>query len=134
MGCRRADVLSRTALGIPLMLALPAIASAQYNCAVTIEWKGKAILAGEIRDTDRPPTDQLWELLKTLSFAPARDAKDLPDPKAVAQATLKGELRVKINGAGEVPVAELRLVRNPFNPGAWVIAPDEVTRIVRLRK
>lgn len=116
------------------MLALPGVAEAQYRCGVAIELKGKAILQGTIRDVERPPTDELWELLKTLSFAPNKSAKDVPDPTVAETTTLKGDLRVTINGAGHVDVKELGLVRNKYAPETWQIAPAEVTRILKLRK
>src|SRR5262245_62962816 len=81
-------------------------ALAQYRCAVAIELKGKEILKGQIRDVERPPTDQLWDLLKTLSFSPTANAKDLPDSGTATKTTLKGELRVTIDGAGSVPLTE----------------------------
>lgn len=121
-------------LGFAGILAAPGTVHAQYNCAVAIELKGKDILKGTIRDTERPPTDQLWEMLKSLSFSATASGKDLPDPKTVEKTTLKGALRVKINGAGNVELKELTLVRNRFNSAAWVIAPDEVTRILKMRK
>jgi hypothetical protein len=130
----RIGVLLASALGLCLCLLATPEARAQYRCAVGIELKGKTILAGQIRDTERPETDQLWELLKTLSFSPTSAAKDLPDPKTAERATLKGDLRVKVDGAGQVQLEELRLVRNKFDPTAWVIAPEDVTRILKLRK
>ncbi len=123
-----------TLLGIACLVAIPDRAVAQYQCAVAIELKGKAVLKGEIRDTERPSTDQLWELLKSLSFSPTKDGKDLPSAKSAEQATLKGEIRVKVNGAGEVALRELGLVRNQFNPDAWVIAPADVALIIKMRK
>lgn len=132
----------RTKIRIPLLAllaivcvaAVPGTASAQYNCAVAIELKGKEILNGQIRDVERPPTDQLWDHLRTLSFSPTANAKDLPDPKTVEKTTLKGELRVKIDGAGNVELSELNLVRNKRNTSAWVIAPEDVLRILKMRK
>jgi len=121
-------------VGIVCIAAIPGQAMAQYNCAVSIELKGKTILSGGIRDVERPPTDQLWETLHTLSFSPAASAKDLPDPQTVEKTTLKGDLRVKINGAGHVELTELNLVQNKFNTSAWVIAPEDVTRILKMRK
>ena len=121
-------------LGIACVMTIPGKAIAQYNCAVAIELKGKEILKGQIRDVERPPTDQLWQHLNTLSFSPAEDAKDLPDPKTVEKTTLKGDLRVKINGAGYVELKEISLVRNKRNAAAWVIAPDDVDRILKMRK
>jgi hypothetical protein len=133
--CRATTRIRCIALvGIACIAAVPGTATAQYNCPVAVELDGKKILAGEIRDVSRPPTDRLWELLKTLSFSPAKDAKDLPDPKTHETASLKGELRVKITGAGQVGVKELNLVRNKLNLEAWVIAPADVTRILELRK
>jgi hypothetical protein len=123
----------RVLLVIAAVASMPTLAVAQYRCAVAIDLKGKTVLAGEIRDVERPPTDELWKLLKTLSFSPGKDGADLPDPKVTEKATLKGELRVKVNGAGQVALTELRLVRNPFNDAAWVIAPEDVTRILALR-
>ena len=122
------------ALGIPCVMAMPSRVFAQYRCAVAIELKGKAILKGEIRDVERPPTNQLWELLQSLSFSATENGKDVPDPKTVDRVTLKGELRVKVNGAGQVQLEELRLVRNKLNASAWVIAPEDVTRILKMRK
>jgi hypothetical protein len=132
----------RTTIGIPFLALLgivciatvPGKAIAQYNCAVAIELKGKDVLKGQIRDVERPPTDQLWELLKSLSFSPTANGNDLPDPKSVEETTLKGALKVKINGAGNVELSELKLVRNKLNTSAWVIAPEEVTRILKMRK
>jgi hypothetical protein len=128
------DVHFFAIFGIAFIAAIPGKAIAQYNCAVAIELKGKEILKGQIRDVERPPTDQLWELLKSLSFSPTPNAKDLPDPKSTEKTTLKGHLRVKINGAGNVEMSELNLVRNKLNTSAWVIAPEDVTRILRMRK
>src|ERR1019366_10363503 len=99
--------------------ALPSNADAQYRCAVAVEIKEKAVLQGQIRDVERPPTDQLWELLRTLSFSPTKEGRELPDLNAVEQATLKGKLRVAVNGAGDVELTELHLVRNKFNNSAW---------------
>jgi hypothetical protein len=59
---------------------------------------------------------------------------DLPNPEAVEKTTLKGEVRVIINGAGNVEVAELNLVRNKRNTSAWVIAPEDVEKILKVRK
>ena len=109
------------------------MAAAQYRCAVSIELKGKTVLQGEIRDTERPSTDQLWDLLKTLSFSPASKSKDLPDPQSVERATLKGGLRVKVNGEGQVELKEISLVRNKRSTDAWIIAPDDVARILKMR-
>jgi hypothetical protein len=61
------------ALGISSLAVVPGQVRAQYNCAVTIDWKGKTVLQGQIRDTERPPTAELWKLLKTLSFSPTTD-------------------------------------------------------------
>src|SRR2546425_10932828 len=106
-------------LGVVWLATFPGQVDAQYRCAVAIELKGKAVLQGEIRDTERPSTKQLWDLLKTLSFSATKDGKDLPDPKSVETATLKGELRVKINGAGQVELKEITLVRNKLSTEAW---------------
>ena len=121
-------------VGITFLAALPATADAQYRCAVAIEIKGKPVLQAQIRDVERPPTDELWDLLKSLSFSPTKDGKDLPDPTTNEQTTLKGDLRVTINGAGNVELTELRLVRNKLSTSAWVIAPADVTRILKMRK
>ena len=121
-------------LGIACLAAMPAKASAQYNCPVAIELKGDKILIGQIRDEQRPSTARLWELLNTLSFSPDKGFKDLPEEETIGKATLKGELRVKIDGAGDVALKELNLVRNKYNAEAWVIAPADVTRIIRMRK
>jgi hypothetical protein len=121
-------------LGIVCVAMVPGTVVAQYNCAVAIEHKGKDILKGQIRDVERPPTDQLWELLKTLSFSPTANGNDLPDPKSVEKTTLKGTLKVKINGAGNVELSELNLVRNKLTKTAWVIAPEDVIRILKMRK
>jgi hypothetical protein len=122
-------------LTIACLTALPSQCYAQYNCPVKIELQGKALLEGLIRDTERPPTDVLWEInLQTLSFSPAKDAKGLPDPKTKGEAKLAGDLSVVIDGAGQVRLKELRLVRNKFNSSAWVIAPEDFKRILQLRK
>lgn len=130
----RSGIVLGIALSIAGLAAVPGHAVAQYRCAVAIELKGKTILAGEIRDTERPSTEELWDILRTLSFSATKDGRDLPDPKAVDQTTLKGALRVKVNGAGEVQLEELRLVRNKFNTSAWVIAPEDFARILKMRK
>lgn len=129
----RTGVFAALVVGITCLLAVPTQAFAQYRCAVVIELKGKAILAGEIRDVERPPTNELWMTLNSLSFSPTKGSKDLPDPKSVDRATLKGELCVKVNGAGQVQLGELHLVRNKFNTSAWVIASDDAARILKMR-
>ena len=121
-------------VGIACLAAMPAEASAQYNCPVAIELKGDKILNGQIRDEQRPSTARLWELLNSLSFSPDNGFKGLPEEKTVGKATLKGELRVTIDGAGDVALKELNLVRNKYNAEAWVIAPADVTRILGMRK
>ena len=74
-------------------LAAPGAADAQYRCGVAIELKGKVVFKGEILDTERPSTDELWNLLKTLSFTPAgKNIKDLPADKSVEQANTEGRL------------------------------------------
>jgi hypothetical protein len=134
MHLSKTGILFASALAVAYLALSPGLVRAQYNCGVAIELKGKAVLKGQIRDTQRPRTDQLWELLKTLSFSPTEAGKVVPDPKAEDRATLKGELQVKINGAGQVKLEELRLVRNKYDATAWVIAPEEVTLILNIRK
>jgi hypothetical protein len=134
MNHRTIGIFLITLFGVVGPMALPGKANAQYRCAVVIELKGAAVLRGQIRDVERPPTDELWKMLETLSFSPTKDGKDMADPKSVEQTTLKGELRVKVNGAGEVDLKELRLVRNKNNAEAWVIAPEDFTRILKMRK
>lgn len=123
----RAGLIAVVGLGF---LAAPDRVAAQYNCAVTIELDGKGILRGTIIDVERPPTEQLWQTLNTLSFSGSAKA----DPQNPARATLKGDLRVIINGAGDVKLNELRLVQNKYNASAWVIAPEDVAQILKLRK
>lgn len=110
-------------LGLAASIVLPGSALAQYNCAVTIDVKDKVVLKGTIRDVERPPTEELWQILQTLAFTGDKEFKG----------TLKGQVRVKINGAGEVKLEELQLVPNKRGDG-WVIAPDDFARIVKLRK
>jgi hypothetical protein len=133
MNRRQLVVLFVVLLGVAGWAALTGRAVAQYRCAVAIDLKGKAVLAGEIRDTERPRTNELWELLKTLSFNPTKDGQALPDPKSVERTKLEGEIRVRINGAGQVQLKELSLVRNKLDANAWVIAPEDVARILKLR-
>ena len=125
-------VLSIVAAAIVLVAPRPA--AAQYLCPVGIELNGKKVLAAQIRDTERPSTDVLWQLLMTLSFSPTEDGKTLPNAADAKATTLKGKVRVQINGAGEVSLGELGLVQNRNNAGAWVIAPGDVTRILEMRK
>jgi hypothetical protein len=110
--------------GLVAIIALPGLARAQYNCAVTIDVKDKVVLKGTIRDVERPPTEELWQILQTLSFTGDKEF----------QGTLKGQIRVKINGAGEVKLEELQLVPNKRDSKSWVIAPDDYAKIVKLRK
>ena len=121
--------ISAAFLGFACMIVLPAWASAQYNCAVTIDVKDKVVLKGTIRDVERPPTDELWQILQTLAFDGSVADKD-----SEGRGILKGVIRVKINGAGEVKLEELRLVPNKRDAKSWVIAPDDYARIVKLRK
>jgi hypothetical protein len=122
-------------LGVGCLAALPSRGYGQYNCPVAIEFRGKAVLEGRIRDVERPSTDVLWEeKLKTLSFSPTEYGKDRSDLKAGEKTKLEGELRVVIDGAGHVSVKELHLVRNKFDTSAWVIAPEDFKRILELRK
>jgi len=121
-------------LGTIILAAMAAPADAQYRCAVAIQLKGKDVLKGEIRDTEPPSTDLLWELLHSLSFSPTDEAKGVPELKWVEKSTLTGELHVSINGAGSMKLKELRLIPNKRNPDAWVIEPSEVTRILQMRK
>lgn len=117
-------------LGLAVVAAAPGRAQAQYNCAVNIEMGGKNVLAGQIRDEKRPSTPQLWELLQTLSF----NEKEKGLTKENGGLTLKGDVRVIIDGAGQVKLSELRLVPNKFDATAWVIAPEDVARILKIRK
>jgi hypothetical protein len=107
---------------------------AQYDCSVSIELDGKAVLAGRIRDEQRPSTEALWNLLKTLSFERTTVGKEVADPKSVDRTQLKGKIRVTIDGAGQAELAELNFVRNKYNPDAWVIAPTDVTRVIKSRQ
>jgi hypothetical protein len=134
MGHTRIGVLLGILVGLACWATLLDRADAQYRCAVTIDLKGTAVLQGTIRDVERPPTEQLWDTLRTLSFQPTRDGKGLPDPKSVERTMLNGEIRVRVNGAGEVSLKEISLVRNKRNTSAWVIAPDDVEQILKLRR
>jgi hypothetical protein len=121
--------ISAVLFGCACLVVLPAWASAQYNCAVTIDVKDKVVLKGTIQDVERPPTEELWQILQTLAFDGSVADKD-----SEGRGILKGVIRVKINGAGEVKLEELRLVQNKRDSKSWVIAPEDYTRIVKLRK
>jgi hypothetical protein len=116
-------------LGFACLLILPARASAQYLCPVSIDVKDKKVLQAQIRDVERPPTEELWQILQTLAFT-----GEVPEPNAEGRAVLKGDIRVKIDGAGEVKLLELRLVPNKRGKNSWVIAPEDFERIGKLRK
>jgi hypothetical protein len=103
------------------LVCLPGAAKAQYLCAVTVKLGGKVVLTGQIRDAERPSTEQLWQTLQTLSLH-----GDGP--------TLKGDVLVVIDGAGEVRLRELNLVTNKYNRAAWVVAPADFERIMKIRK
>jgi hypothetical protein len=125
----RLIVFAASLLGLAIVAAP---VKAQYNCAVAIELDGKKVMAGQIRDTERPSTKALWDLLKTLSLSGS--GKEIADPTAVETMQLKGKVRVAIDGAGHAEVAELNFVRNKYNPSAWVIAPADVTRVIKARQ
>jgi hypothetical protein len=116
-------------VGCFCLVVLPGKASAQYQCPVSIDVKDKKVLQAEIRDVERPPTEELWQILQTLAFTGS-----VPEPDAEGRSILKGDIRVKINGAGEVKLDELRLVRNKRDKKTWVIASEDFERIVKLRK
>ncbi len=132
---RSTPVLLVMLVGIAGLTAFPDRADAQkgYRCPVTIEMQGKNVLQGEIRDTERPSTAELWNLLKSLSFGATKAGQGVSDLKSADKATLKGKIQVKVAGAGQVQVAELNLVRNKLNPEAWVIAPEDVARILKIQ-
>lgn len=113
--------------------ALPALANAQYNCPVTIDLSKKTVLKAEIVDEERPSTEELWKLLKTIGFERAKGA-DIADPSKTEKTTLKGDIGVDIAGAGRVTVSELNLVRNRYNRDSWVIAPEDVARLLTMKR
>lgn len=114
--------------------ALPALAQAQYNCPVTVDLSKKVVLKAEIVDEERPSTEELWKLLKTIGFERTDAGVSIADPSKVEKTTLKGDIGVDIAGAGRVTVGELNLVRNPYNRESWIISSDDVARILTMKR
>lgn len=99
-------------------------ARAQYNCPVTIRVDEKVTLKATIVEVKRPPTAQLWKMLPTLLFE---------GPAEVDGGTLKGAIRLTIDGAGDVRLEELRVVQHTKGGKLWLIDPDEIDRVLHAR-
>ena len=108
------------------LMVSPPRASAQYNCPVTIHLDEKVALKATIVEVKRPAKAELWKMLPTLLFE-----GPVADVDSTGSGTLKGTIRLTIDGAGDVRLQELRLVRHTKAGKLWLIDPDEFDRIVQ---
>jgi hypothetical protein len=111
------------------LVACPLCARAQYDCPVSIQVDKKTVLTTTIVEVKRPPTEQLWKMLPNLLFTGT-----VADVDSEGRGILKGAIRVRINGAGEAHLEELHLVRHTKGGKHWLIAPDELDKILQARR
>lgn len=96
---------------------------------------GRIVLLGETGDTGKADATTVFRYLKDrVSFGGARDVAIQPDADNPLQATLTGDIKVRIDYGGEAEVKKLRLIRKKDTDINWWIHPDDVEEMLKKRK
>jgi hypothetical protein len=126
--------LFSSAMAVFLLGSQTAFAVRLVKFEISID--NKEVLVASTGDQGEEP-DVVWNYLKKLPLRPAEKSTFVirPDADNDAQATLKGEIRIRCYyGGGEATVKELKLVRDKKDKAKWLIDPAEVDRTFKLRK
>jgi hypothetical protein len=106
-------------LGLVAFVASPARA-ARY-VSLEVEQDGKVVLEGGTGDNGSPGAFEVWNYLKERPVEPVAGFVLEVDPDRPLEATLRGNLRVKVRYGGDVPASELKLTRRQPGSTQWFL-------------
>jgi hypothetical protein len=120
-------------VGAGVLLAAAATAHAARLLQFTIELDGKVILHTLYQDSGRPDAPAVWGYWgKAPITAVEKDTSVKPDAEDAKTATLKGDLRLRIQHVdrviAEARVESLRLIRQDAADDRWFLPREEVQR------
>ena len=126
------------AVGLTLALftfgAVDAEASRLVRASVSVD--GKVVLKSSYGDNGSPDADEVWDQLKSLTFAPTEEFASLGLAEGAREATLEsnvpvgtfGQIYVDIAFGGTGQTRHLRLIRveKDQNGRLWRIHPEDI--------